>query len=296
MRVTNTMLANRAIRDLDDLRTQYARAQSAVNGKVLTRPSDDPKRVEEAMQLSGMQLRMERIQRSGEDALAWLRVSESHLSIVIDRLQAAREAVVQSGGVLSLSAEGQQSLAYTLRSIRESLLQEMNSQYQGLYVFSGYKTDTVPFVELEDGTIQYQGGVDQELIRTVAPGFTIGVTVSGNRLHIPEVVSALDQMISDLENGNLDNLTTTGLSAIDDALEDLTVIRSDLGLRQNRIQEYMEEAQDTILLIKERLTKISGGDLETAVLEMTQAQTAYQAALACFAKALPQSLIDYMLR
>ncbi|HEY8347862.1 MAG TPA: flagellin [Symbiobacteriaceae bacterium] len=295
MRITNTMLMHRAIRDLDKLREQYARAQDAVNGRVLTRPSDDPKRVEEAMQLSGMELRMERIQRAAEDALDWLRVTETHLTAIIDRLQAAREAVVQAGGPLALGPEGQQSLAATLRSIRESLMQELNSQHRGLYLFSGYKTDTRPFVE-SGGTLQYQGGPDQELVRTVAPGFTVAVTVPGNWLHADEVIGALDQMIADLEAGNIENLTATGLPALDKALENLTVIRSDLGLRQNQVTQYMEQARDSILLIKERLTKISGGDLETAVLEMTEAQTAYLAALACFAKALPQSLIDYMLR
>lgn len=293
MRITNAMLMNRAIRDLDRLREQYARAQDAVNGRVLTRASEDPKRVEEAMSLSGAQLRMERVLRAGEDAVNWLQMSEIHLSTMIDRLQAAREAVVQSGGPVGLDPDGQKSLKATLQAIRDSLMQELNAQHQGLYLFGGYQTDKPPF-DMEGGKLTYRGD-ENELIRTVAPGYTVGVTVPGSKLGAQGFIGALDEMIADLEAGKLEKLTAEGLSKLDEAINNLTVLRSDLGLRQNQVTQYTEQAQDSILLIKERLTKISGGDLETAVLDMVEAQTAYQAALASFAKALPQSLIDYML-
>jgi len=293
VRITNAMLMNRAIHDLDRLREQYAKAQDAVNGRVLTRASEDPKRVEEAMSLSGAQTRLERVLRAGEDAVNWLQVSESHLSTMIDRLQAAREAVVQSGGPVGLDPDGQKSLRDTLQAIRDSLMQELNAQHQGLYLFGGYQTQTQPFDE-SSGTLVYQGD-GNELLRTVAPGYTVGVTVPGDKLGAEGFIGALDQMIADLDAGNLDNLSSVGLPALDQAISNLTVLRSDLGLRQNQVTQYTEQAQDSILLIKERLTKISGGDLETAVLDMVEAQTAYMAALASFAKALPQSLIDYML-
>jgi len=287
------MLMNRAIRDLDRLREQYAKAQNAVNGRVLTRASEDPKRVEEAMSLSGAQMRMERVLRAGEDAVNWLQVSESHLSTMIDRLQAAREAVVQSGGPVGLDPDGRKSLKDTLQAIRDSLMQELNAQHQGLYLFSGYQTDKQPF-GMEEGKLTYHGD-GNELVRTVAPGYTVGVTVPGDKLRAEDFIGALDKMIADLEAGKLENLSAEGLPKLDEAISNLTVLRSDLGLRQNQVTQYTEQAQDSILLIKERLTKISGGDLETAVLDMVEAQTAYQAALASFAKALPQSLIDYML-
>lgn len=293
MRITNAMLTSRAIRDLDRLREQYSKAQDAVNGRVLTRASEDPKRVEEAMSLSGAQLRMERVLRAGEDAVDWLQVSESHLSTMIDRLQAAREAVVQSGGPVSLEPDAQKSLRDTLQAIRDSLMQELNAQHQGLYLFAGYQTDAPPF-EMGGAGLQYNGD-SNELIRTVAPGYTVAVTVPGDQLDAPAFMQALDDMIAALDAGNLTGLTSMGLPALDKAIGNLTVIRSDLGLRQNQVTQYSEQAQDSILLIKERLTKISGGDLETAVLDMAEAEIAYKAALASFSKALPQSLIDYML-
>jgi flagellin-like hook-associated protein FlgL len=74
----------------------------------------------------------------------------------------------------------------------------------------------------------------------------------------------------------------------------LTVQRSDVGVRQNQADQYSEYAQNDLYEIEDRLGKISGGDLESAVLKMTEAQNAYQAALASFAKALPQSLLDYL--
>lgn len=297
MRITNAMLVNRAINDLDKLRQQYRKAQDAVNGRVLTRASEDPKRVEEAMRLSSNQVQMEHVQRAGEDAGDWLTMTETHLSTIIDRVQAAREAIVQSGGPVSLSSEGQKSLADTLQAIRDSVMQELNSKYQGLYIFSGYQTDQPAFIEgSESGkdSVTYKGD-ENALVRMVAPGYSVAVTVTGDQLGAVELMNTLDGLIEDLRSGNLTSVFDTGLSDLDQSLETLTVLRSEVGLRQNQVTRYTEQAQDTILLLKERLTNISGGDLETAVLDMVEAQTAYQAALASFSKALPQSLIDYML-
>ncbi len=42
MRVTNSMLLNQALFDLEGLREKYAKAQAAVNGRALERPSEDP--------------------------------------------------------------------------------------------------------------------------------------------------------------------------------------------------------------------------------------------------------------
>lgn len=297
MRVTNAMMLGRAVTDLNRLRDQYAKAQNAVNGRVLTRPSEDPQRVAEAMDLSGVKIRLERSQRSGEDAKEWLIASEASLSNMIDRLHAAREAAVQSGSPGGLDADGRESLAQTVLSIRASLAQELDRTYRDHHIYSGGKTDISPFQDAADGGVTYQGGVDQSVTRDVAPGLSVPINVPGNQLMAKgDFMKTLTQMAADLRAGANDSVISDRLRELDDAMSNLTVLRSDMGIRQTQVDNYQTWAQDTILRIDERLTRVTGGDLETAVLHMTQAQTSYQAALASFAKSLPTSLIDYMLK
>jgi flagellar hook-associated protein 3 FlgL len=139
------MMMNQALRDLSGLRQNYAKAQAAVNGRSLERPSEDPQRVVEAMDLSGTKLRLERSKRAGEDASEWLSVAEVQMTAMIDQLQSAKEYATQSGSPSSQDSVGREALASTMDAIKESLLQEMNAQHRDQYIFSGQKTGTLPF-------------------------------------------------------------------------------------------------------------------------------------------------------
>jgi flagellar hook-associated protein 3 FlgL len=215
---------------------------------------------------------------------------------MIDDLQAARETAVQAGGPGALDPDARQSLAHTILSIRDSLLGTLNSQNRDQYLFAGGKTDTKPF-DASAAVAAYVGGPDQLVTRDVAPGLSVAINLPGNQLGADGAngfLQTLSQMADDLVNGRFDAVTSDRLGEINAAISKLTVVRSDLGIRQNQVDQYSNWAQDAALRIEDRLGKVTGGDLETAVLQMTEAQTAYQAALSSFAKSLPTSLLDYL--
>jgi flagellar hook-associated protein 3 FlgL len=297
MRITNAMMMNQAMYDLGGLRTRYAKAQQAVNGRALERPSEDPQRVAEAMDLSGMKMRLERSQKAGEDARQWLVASESAVSSMVEDLQSAREFAVQSGGPGAMDPDARASLAHTVLAIRDSLVRTLNMQHRDQYLFAGGKTDVKPFDPAGGSPMAYAGGVDQEITRDVAPGLPVAINLPGNKLGADGAggfLQTLTQMADDLMAGRTGAVTTDRLSEINAGISNLTVARSDLGIRQNQVEQYADWSRDAVLRIDQRLTDVTGGDLETAVLRMSEAQTAYQAALASFAKALPTSLLDYL--
>lgn len=299
MRVTNTMMTRQALHDMEGLRSKYSKAQAAVNGRALERPSDDPQRVVEAMDLSGAKLRLQRSMRSGEDAREWLSMTETGMNAMVDQLQAARELAVQAGSP-SLDGTARESMARQVIAIRDSLLRELNMQHRDQYLFAGWRTtvhDGRPFGLSAEGGVSRQNDEGQAFTRDIAPGLPVTVNVTGHELFGGgDFVRTLTDLASDLRSGNIGSATSDRLGEIDRSFSHLTVLRSDLGVRMVEIDKYHQYAQDALFHIEERLTGITGTDLETAVLRMTEAQTAYQAALASFAKALPTSLIDYMLR
>lgn len=315
-------MLNRAMRDLDGLRAKYAKAQNAVNGRALERPSEDPQRVVESMDLSGAKLRLQRSQRAGQDAREWLSVAENSMAAVIDRLQAAREMAVQAGSPSALDPEAREGIAKTLESIKQALLREVNSKHRDQYVFSGWQTDgkqpdpanpgqvmyAPPFSVTAAGDTAYFGvsvsgggtypvGTDKHITRDVAPGLSVPVNIPGNKLFARgDFLKAIDDLAAAVRAGDQAAISNVHLKAVDQALGNATVLRSELGIQERQVETYEKFAQESLFQIEDRLGKIGGTDLETAVLRMTEAQTAYQAALASFAKALPTSLLDYMLR
>lgn len=293
MRVTNLMLVNMARYDLEGLREKYLHAQSAVNGRVLDRPSEDPQRVVESMDLAGAKMRLERYQRSGDDAKEWLSVTEISLNTIVDDLQAAREIAVQLRNPTSLEPDARHAMVMSLTSIRDALVKEMNAQHRGQYLFSGLK-DTKPFDMQADGSVVYNGTVG-EAPREIASDQSVSVNVAGISLtQKGDFVKTISDMITALQSGDLSSIGGK-IDELDQALGNVVTVRSEVGVRVATVEKYYQYAVDAIYHIEDRLGKLSGGDLETAVMDMAQAQQAYQTALASFSKALPMSLMDYIM-
>jgi len=297
MRVTTSMLVARALYDLDGLREQYAKAQDAVNGRALTRPSDDPQKVVEAMDLSGAKERLEAAKRSGDDARAWLAASEDNLSSIISHLQDANQIVVQAGSPGLLDQDAREAMAQALDGLRQDIMRELNATYNSQYLFAGWQTDLPPFTEDPVTHVLTYTGTSNQIQRDIAPGLTIAINVPGDQLiAASDMVKALYDTATALRSGNTGYVISTGLQQIQNAINSLSDIRSSLGVRQKQVEDYQNLADAGINNIEERLANLTGADLETAVLKMTEAQNAYQAALASFAKSLPMSLLDYMMR
>lgn len=297
MRVTNWMLLNSAIYDLAHLKEKYANAQKAVNGRSLERPSDDPQRVVEAMDLAGMKVRLERAQRAGEDAREWLAVTETSLSAMIDQLISVEEIAVQVGSPAMQEANARENLAKTVEGLRDALKREMNTKHRDKFLYSGWATDVTPFADDGAGGVNYVAGSNDQIIRDIAPGFGIPINVPGNDLLLAgDFIASLTQMADDIRNGQVDTVTTTRLAEVKAASSQLIGLRSNLGLHMKQVEQYEQYARDGLVNVEERLGKISGGDLAESVLKMTEAQQAYEAAIASFSKALPVSLLDYMFR
>lgn len=297
MRVTNWMLLSSAIYDLDSLREKYANAQKAVNGRSLERPSDDPQRVVEAMDLAGVRVRLQRAQRAGEDAREWLSITETSLTSMIDQLQSAEEIAIQAGSPASLEPNARESLARTIDSIRDALLREMNTKHRDQYLYAGWATNKQPFSKTAAGAASYDAGSTDLIMRDIAPGFGIPINVPGNQLlGGGDFIDTLTKLADDLRSGRQVDVTTDRLGEIQKASSHIVGLRSGLGLYMKQTEQYENYARDGLVNVEDRLGKISGSDLAESVLRMTEAQQAYEAAIASFSKALPVSLLDYMFR
>ncbi|MBY6277489.1 hypothetical protein [Symbiobacterium thermophilum] len=297
MRVTNWMLLNSAVYDLGVLRERYAEAQRKVNGRSLERPSDDPRGVVEAIDLMNTKVRLERAQESISQAKEWLTATESSLNTMIDLLQSAYETGIQYGSPASLEPSAAKNLAQQIRSLRDALKRELNARHRDYYLFAGWATSKQPF---EDGgtSVNYVGGVDQVMEREIAPGYRVKISIPGNWLP-STIIEDLSQMADVMESGDPDaiqEVTTNYLAKVNAAMDELIRLRSEVGLSYAQAERYDSYARDSLINVEERLGVVSGGDLADAVLKMTEAYNAYQAAIAAFSKALPTSLLDYMIR
>lgn len=305
MRVTNWMLVNTAIRELEGLRYQYAQAQKKVYGRSLERPSDDPRKVVEAIDLTAMQIRLERAQEAATDAKEWLSVAETSLASIIEDLQSVQATMIQFGSPANQESTARQNLAIQIEGLRDAILREMNAQHRGRYLFAGWATNRQPFVMNADGGVDYFG-TGHKIEREIYPGYKVTINIPGTRFFITadessyhediDIIKTLSQAAEEIRNGNMSAVTGELLAKVKIVTDRMIALQSEIGLSMQQVEQFEGYARDDLITVEEQLGKITGGDVADAVMRMTEAQQAYQVALAAFSMALPKTLMDYMFR
>src|SRR3979490_4887 len=155
----------------DQSAANYQRAYSDVvqtqtsmsSGVKLNTAADDPIGAGQLLQLGQQSSLLTQYNKNISTIQGTLGQSETVLSSVKSLLQNAQEIATAAGNGTMTDAD-RQGYASTLGSIQSQLLGLMNSQdASGQYIFSGSKTDTVPYTANADGTYSYHG--DQSTLK-----------------------------------------------------------------------------------------------------------------------------------
>ncbi|TYP50915.1 flagellar hook-associated protein FlgL [Thermosediminibacter litoriperuensis] len=154
MRVTQGMITEAFIRNLNqNLRRLGKKEDMLASGKRVRLPSDDPVSATLAMRLRDTLLTVEQYTKNAEDAITWLKNTETALANTGDILQRIRELTVYAAND-TLSAEDREMVLDEITQLKHQLLQEANASHNKKYLFSGYFTDKAPFYVSADGSIK----------------------------------------------------------------------------------------------------------------------------------------------
>ena len=187
MRVSTSMIYDKGLVQMQNqtaalLKTQQ---QLATGRRILT-PSDDPIAAARALEVGQSREVNQQFMTNQSNAYDRLGVVESRLTGVGDILQYVRERVVQAGNAAYGSKE-REAITTDLRAQYDALVGIANSKdAQGDYVFSGFKTNTQPYVG-GFGNVAYQGddsnvGVQVSAARTMPVSFAGSEVFAGVRL------------------------------------------------------------------------------------------------------------------
>jgi flagellar hook-associated protein 3 FlgL len=225
-----------------------------------------------------------------------LQTADSSLSSVVTSLNQAISLGVQ-GANGTMSAADQQAIAQQVQGIRDGIVQMAKVTYQGNYVFAGTKSTTVPFVldNTQASGVRYDGNTGTNNV-PLADGRSIQVNVPGSQIFQGaggDVLGSLQQLITALQSGNTANIGTA-TNQLSGALSYLSQQRVFYGNTVNELNSNQSFLQQEKVNLQTQENTLVGVDMATAATELTQAQTAHQAALAALAKVIPVSLLDYL--
>jgi len=298
MRIPTDSFSNSLIQDIQQINTQQSTIQQQLStGLTITNPSDNPVVMGSVLSQSAEMQSLQQLSSNNTAATAIAQQSYSSLSSLNTISTSAGELAVQAGDGTTSAAANQANLAQINQYIQEGL-QAANSQYNGNYLFGGAQTDKPPFSTTVDASgnitgVTYTGTASGASIPTaegsVTSPYTDGAANQGIA-HFLNNLIALRNGITAQDSSQIQTAQTDLQSSQDNLLTSV----SGMSAVQSGLEADQTQNQAKFTSLQKSFSNETSTDVATASVKLTQAQTAYQAALASGAKIMQTSLLTYI--
>lgn len=162
MRITNTMMTNNTMRNVNKSKnTLYTAEEQMSSQKRISKPSDDPIIAIRALSLrTSLSEVTQYLKKNVPDAESWIKLTETSLDNVNRYLSDIYEYCNQ-GSSDSFTTTNRQALMQSINQLKDSIYSEGNADYSGRYIFTGYRTDdSLTFKNEIESNVKYR--INQE--------------------------------------------------------------------------------------------------------------------------------------
>jgi flagellar hook-associated protein 3 FlgL len=287
-----------------DLLADMQQSQTAVNtalqevatGKRVTVPSDDPAASADMVQNTIETANVDQYTQNVSSMLSMVQTADSSLGSVVTSLTQA----------ISLGTEGAngtnntsnlQAIATQVQGILQSVVLQANASYQGTYLFSGTETSSAPYTASSSSSSGYAYNGNND-VNSVAVGddLNVQVNVPGSQIFSnssADVLGSLSTLVTALQSGDATAIgnATTAISAALSNVSQQRVFYGNAESQLNSQETYLQ--QETVNLTSQQSSLVDVNEAQAAT-DLSQAETANNAAEAAAAKVLPNTLLNYL--
>lgn len=293
MRVTQNMTYNTYINDIMRRQeTMNGLNRQLSTGKRVNAPSDDAVRASTILSSKSLLSSLDQFQRNIEAGYTSLNLSEKALAGVKDVLTSIKEIAVASATGTADPASRANS-AVVVSNLYDELVSLGNMEFDGRYIFSGFKTDTPAF----SATGAFQGDSNRQEVRIGASSsITIGVN-GGEVFKGAGGGTDIFQAVSDLI-GALNSDDTAGIeasiSALDASFNQVSGAVADIGGKVRRLNAAGETLTAANYELRSVISSLEDADIAEVISELKLGQIALEAALTSAGKVFSTNIFDYI--
>jgi flagellar hook-associated protein 3 FlgL len=298
-RISTPMIYQRALSAMLSKQSEASETQYQIStGKRILSPADDPAGATRILDYTKEVETLEQYLKNADRANARLGYEESVIQEIENIFQRVRELTIQ-GSSDALSLQNRQAIATEMWELRKELISLANSKdAQGEYIFSGYQTDTRPFVELVPGTVTYQGDYGSRELqisqsRWIAdgnPGSEVFMDIDTGA-GTQDMFQAIYQIATDLDNGL--NVTSY-IDDLDQVQSHVLTVHASIGARMNAIDEQVAVNEDVKLVMEMGRSKEEDLDYAEAITRFERQMTALEAAQQTYVRVSQLSLFNFL--
>jgi len=197
MRVTFDPVAD-GLRSIDAAQTAMAQAEWQVSsGKRLQAPSDDPSAAQRIVAEHASLASLDTYTRASDSASTRLSSLDTALGDIVNQLSAGMTAAASAQGTTATQTVRDAAVA-TLTGVRDAIAADINTSFNGVYLFSGSKATSKPF-ERVSGVWTYRGDANSVSV-DIDSGSSVTLATSGQDIlqgsDAQNVLTSLDSLIA----------------------------------------------------------------------------------------------------
>jgi flagellar hook-associated protein 3 FlgL len=275
--------------------SQLAKAQREVStGRRISVASDDPLGTQQAIGDREALSRIDAYSRANDAAASKLATADSVLTSYSDKLTTAMTTALGVQGT-QVNPSARAAASQAIRSLRDALVSDLNTSSHGSYLFSGTAANTASYANV-GGTWTYQGNAATTQV-DVANGRSVSVSFNGQAIaqgsDSTDVFTQLDALATAIDNGD-NPAIGTGIAALQRAFDRAQRAQGLLGADQQTTDSVVTQLTTLKVSAEAHRSKVEDANMAEAVSRLTQADTAYKAALGAVSTAEKHSLLDYL--
>jgi len=313
MRVATNAYTDSMLNQFNNLASKQFTLQSEVSsGLSVQAPSDNPTAMQETLDLSAQQ-------SANTQYASNISTLQSRSNVIDGVLQSLNTITSRAGEIATLaggatnSQTDLNSYADEVNKMITQLVSAANTKdpATGQYLFSGTASNNPGVVTMTDSSgdvtgVQYKGNYEVNQVQ-IGENQTTSVDVpafnsspSGARGLFLDAQSGADlfnHLISlrdNLQSGNVSAITQTDAGNIQKDENNIAYQVANNGVLQNQLTAASNLASSRSTTLNTAISNASSTDLVQTMVQLNQAQTAYQAALQSGSKIMSLSLLDYL--
>jgi len=304
MRVTNSMTINTFLRNVSLVSGDINKYQNQIStGKLYQFASEAPIAAAQSIRYKSRIAQLEQNQSNIDDANELLKVTDSALESYDEILTRISELSTQAANVGTMGKEDRDAIKVEIEQLKKEIISIANTKYNGRYIFSGYKTDSllldddgkykIDVVTRGEDTeaINYNIGFGSKLqVNTLGPDVFGDASEEGGKCGI---IAHIDELINAMNNADANGIIDAK-AKIENNLQISVDARADVGARMNRLTLTKNRVENSTANLEEALSLNDDAEYTETITKWTSAKSVYEASLATGSKILQVSLLRYL--
>lgn len=297
MRVPNVTISTGVIQRLNRLKLRQNLLNDEIaTGQKISSASDDPQAAVRVMRLRSEKMALQQYSQNVDKLTGLAQASFASLSRLKALSDRSGELAASASGIAS-EAE-RKAYATELNEMIKSAIEQVNTKFNGDYIFSGQKTDASSFTAAGTAakptavTFDNTGG-DTTKVRV---SDTLEISAGTSETENSQLATFINNLIAlrDAMESNSSSGIASARTALISSEDDIVNAISQNGAVQTRLEALKQQNDSRFGDVEQLVSREVDADLAQSMVKLSQTQTAYQAAVQSGAQIMKLSLLDYV--